>query len=92
MKLTKGVNFTIILCAPFSYKSVLCSFSLVTVWLCDFLAKEYQHKVAHKMLIKLNTYRKKKTSSAQTDVRFSHREAETQVRCVKFYLVVIILQ
>ncbi len=29
---------------PFLYESVFCSFSLVTVWLCNFLAKDYQRK------------------------------------------------
>jgi len=46
----------------FLYKSALClcSFSLITVWLCNFLAQKYWHKnigakAAHKMLIKLTT-------------------------------------
>jgi len=39
-----GVNFINILCKLFSYKRALLSFSLITVWLCDFLAKEYQRK------------------------------------------------
>jgi hypothetical protein len=30
-------------------------FSLITVWLCYFLAKEFGPKVAHKMLMKLIT-------------------------------------
>jgi len=38
---TAGVNFIHILLVPFSYESVLSSFSLITVWLFDFLAKEY---------------------------------------------------
>jgi len=37
-----GVNFINILRKPFSYKSVLRSFSLVTVWLCNVLVgKDY---------------------------------------------------
>jgi len=34
-----GVNFIKILFQSFSYKSALCRFSLIKVWLCDFLAK-----------------------------------------------------
>jgi len=45
MKLTAGVNFTNTLLVPFSNKSALQSlesfFSLITVWLCNFLVKEY---------------------------------------------------
>ncbi len=44
IKLTIGINFVIILLGPFSYTNVLSSFSLVTFWLCNFLAQEYQHK------------------------------------------------
>jgi len=33
---SSGVNFTNILRATFPYKSVLCSFSLLAVWLCNF--------------------------------------------------------
>jgi hypothetical protein len=56
MKFLLGVNFIKILCKPVLYKSVLHSFSLVTVWLCIFLAKEYRgKKAARKMLIKLTT-------------------------------------
>ncbi len=36
-----GVNFINILCTTFSYKSVLSSFSLVAMWLCNFMAQEY---------------------------------------------------
>jgi len=39
MKLTKGVNFIDILRVSFSYKRALRSFSLNTVWLCNFLQK-----------------------------------------------------
>jgi len=39
-----GVNFINILHAPFSYKSALHSFSIITVWLCNFLAQEYWRK------------------------------------------------
>jgi hypothetical protein len=35
MKSTPGVNLTNILLAAFLYKSVLCSFFLFTVWLCN---------------------------------------------------------
>jgi len=48
-----GVNFINILRVPFSYQSYLRSFSLVTVWLCDFLAK-----AVRKMLMKLFTVRR----------------------------------
>jgi hypothetical protein len=36
-----------------SYKRNLCSFSLVTVWLCNFLRKDIGTKAACKMLMKL---------------------------------------
>jgi len=39
MKLTAGVNFTNILQAAFSHKSVLQGFYVLTVWLCNILAK-----------------------------------------------------
>jgi len=39
-----GVNFINILLKPFLYKSALRSFFLITVWLCNFLAQEYQLK------------------------------------------------
>jgi len=44
VKLAKGVNFTNILLVPFSYKSVLRSFSLVTVWLIIFWVQKYLRK------------------------------------------------
>jgi len=44
VKLTTGVNFTNILFEPFLYKGALCSFSLLTIWLSNFLAKEYWPK------------------------------------------------
>jgi len=58
MKLTASVNVINILRWPFLYKSVLHSFSLVTVWLCNYLEQEYWNigaKAAHNMLIKLTT-------------------------------------
>jgi len=39
-----GVKFINILLVPFSYQSILCSFSLITVWLCNFWAQEYLRK------------------------------------------------
>jgi len=36
-----GINILNILRVPFSYESVLCSFSINTIWLCNFLKKEY---------------------------------------------------
>jgi len=39
-----GVNFINIIQVHFLYKSILHSFSLVTVWLCNFLATEYRCK------------------------------------------------
>ncbi len=44
VKLTKGVNFSNILHKPFLYESALKDFSLITVWLCNFLPKEYGRK------------------------------------------------
>jgi hypothetical protein len=38
------VNFINILLEPFLYESVLRLFSLVTGWLCNFLAQKYWHK------------------------------------------------
>jgi len=43
-KLTLGVNFTNILQWPFLYESTLRCFSLITTWLCYFLAEEYLRK------------------------------------------------
>jgi len=43
-----GVDFINILRTSFSYESKLRSFSKITIWRCDFLAKGYR-----KMLIKL---------------------------------------
>jgi len=40
MKLMTGYNFINILLVPFWYQSALQSFS-ITVWLCNFLVKEY---------------------------------------------------
>ena len=50
---SNGVNFTNILWPAFSYKSVLSSFFVLTVWLCILLAKNIGAKAAHKMLMKL---------------------------------------
>jgi len=44
-----GVNFINILLSPFSYESVLHSFSLVTVWLCNFFGARI---LAQKLLVK----------------------------------------
>jgi len=38
---------------PFLYKSVSSSFSLLTFWVCNFLAKNIGTKAARKVLIKL---------------------------------------
>jgi len=51
MKLTTGVNFINILHTTFSYKNVLHSFSLVTVWLGIFWHKNISTKAAIKMLM-----------------------------------------
>ncbi len=40
-----GVNFTKILQAAFLYKSVFRSFSLITLWLCNFSLKENWLKI-----------------------------------------------
>ena len=53
VKLTTSFNFIKILLKTFSYKSALRSFSLISVWLCNFLAKEYCAKIGSKMLMKL---------------------------------------
>ena len=50
------VNFTNILRAAFSYKSVLHSFYILTVWVCNFLAKENWQKAVCKILVRLTTY------------------------------------
>jgi len=44
VKLTTGVNFINILLVNFLYKSVLPSFSLITIWLVNYLAKECWQK------------------------------------------------
>jgi len=41
MKLTPDVDYHQHFCAPFLYKGAFCSFSLITVWLCNFSVKEY---------------------------------------------------
>ncbi len=50
IKLTTGVNFTNILRTAFNYKRVLCSFSLVTVWVCIFSRKDKAQKLLIKCL------------------------------------------
>jgi len=50
---TIDVYFTNILQAAFLYKSVLCSFTVFTVCVCNFWQKEISTKAAHKMLVKL---------------------------------------
>jgi hypothetical protein len=41
VKLTPGINFTNILRAVFSHKGFLRSFYLLTIWVCNFLAKGF---------------------------------------------------
>jgi hypothetical protein len=41
---TPGVNFTNILQAAFSYESFLCSFYVLTIWVCNFLAEGFWRK------------------------------------------------
>ena len=53
--LRTGVNFTNISHAAFSYKSVWHSFSVITVWVCNFCQKEIGTKAACKLLAKLTT-------------------------------------
>ncbi len=48
-----GVNFTNILRAAFSYESFLCSFYVLTMWVCNFWQKDFGTKAAHKMLVNL---------------------------------------
>jgi hypothetical protein len=43
-ELTPGVDFINILCMHFSNESKLRRFSLIIVWLCEFLAKGYWQK------------------------------------------------
>jgi hypothetical protein len=38
------VNFTYILQAAFSYQSSLRTFYVLTIWVCNFLAKGFWHK------------------------------------------------
>ncbi len=47
------IDFINILLEPFLYESALCSFSLVTFWLCDFLQMDISEKIERKMLMKL---------------------------------------
>jgi len=42
---------------PFSYKGVLCRFSLITVWFWIFWQKNIRAKASHKILMKLTTGR-----------------------------------
>jgi len=53
--LKAGVNFINILHKTFSYKSILRSYSLISVWLCNFWHKNIDEKAACKMLMKLTT-------------------------------------
>ncbi len=53
VKLTPGVDFINIWRSNFLYKSASRSLSLVTFWLCNFLAQKYQSKRLVKMLMKL---------------------------------------
>jgi hypothetical protein len=41
-----------VFCAAFSYESFLCSFYMLTIWVCNFLRKDFGAKAAHKMLVK----------------------------------------
>jgi len=52
VKLTKAANFTNISLAAFFYESILRCFSVVTVWVCNFLLKENVTKGTFKMLVK----------------------------------------
>jgi hypothetical protein len=47
------VQFTNILQAAFYYQSSLRTFCVLTIWVCNFLAKGFGAKAAHKMLVKL---------------------------------------
>jgi len=48
------VNFINILCALFSYESALRSFSLITAWLCYFLAIGYWQKNIEKNVVEID--------------------------------------
>jgi hypothetical protein len=50
-----GVNFINILLKPFLCKSILHSFSLIKVWLCNFFVQNICAKADCKMLMKLIT-------------------------------------
>ena len=55
--LASGVNFTNILQAAFLFKNVLCSLSVLTVWVCNFWAKGIGAKALRKLLVKSTTGR-----------------------------------
>ena len=53
LKLIAGVNFANIFWASFSNKSVFPSFSVLTVWVCNFWHMEISAKAACKIFVKL---------------------------------------
>ncbi len=53
----------------FSYESAFCSLSLITVWLCDFFAKNIGTKAAHKLLMKLTAGSSKSADKPFENVR-----------------------
>jgi len=59
-----GVNFINILLSPFVFENNLQSFSLITVWLCNFLSKEYCRKTARIMLMKLTIWQMAKSDNS----------------------------
>jgi hypothetical protein len=50
---TPVVNFIHILRQIFCTKVFLCSFSVLTIWVCIFWRKDFGAKAAHKMLVKV---------------------------------------
>ena len=73
-----GVNFINILQAAFSNKSVLCSFSLRTVWFCNFwqknnIAKAARNKSVGEIDSSLKEY---KWDRSHSEVRLFHDEVK----------------
>jgi hypothetical protein len=73
----EGVNFINILRSNFLYESASSSFSLVTFWLCNFLAQTIGAKGGHEMLMKLTQGgREKKIEEREVERGRGERERE----------------
>jgi len=55
VKLRLALNFTNILQASFTFKSILRSFYVLSVWVRNIWQMEMSIKASHKMLVKLTT-------------------------------------